>query len=182
MTRTVVSLNDKYTQESGQVVLTALQALVRLLLDQARRDKAADLVTGDYVSGYRGSPMTTLDAQLWNAEKLLRQHDIRFGPGLNEELAACWMQVRCAARSSTGWRRWGWRTTRCNFTPIAWRRWKMRAQAWFRPRSAQRIFAPAARIAPALSYRRAVRQWAPPGVTGWPLLCPKQAGRQNVLF
>ena len=69
-------------------MLTALQALVRLLLDQARRDKAAGLVTAGYVSGYRGSPLTTLDAQLWDAETLLREHDIRFEPGLNEELAA----------------------------------------------------------------------------------------------
>ena len=37
MTKTIVSLDDKYTQESGQVMLTALQGVVRLLLDQARR-------------------------------------------------------------------------------------------------------------------------------------------------
>lgn len=88
MTKTVVRLDDKYTQQSGQVMLTALQAVVRLLLDQARRDRVAGLNTGGYVSGYRGSPVTTLDAQLWAAETLLRQHDIRFEPGLNEELAA----------------------------------------------------------------------------------------------
>ncbi|HUD27834.1 MAG TPA: indolepyruvate ferredoxin oxidoreductase family protein, partial [Novosphingobium sp.] len=32
--------------------------------------------------------ITTLDAQLWASEKLLTAHDIRFEPGLNEELAA----------------------------------------------------------------------------------------------
>ncbi|MBW8752753.1 MAG: indolepyruvate ferredoxin oxidoreductase family protein [Sphingomonadales bacterium] len=88
MTKTVVTLNDKYTQEGGQVMLSALQGVVRLLLDQARRDKAAGLTTAGYVSGYRGSPITTLDAQLWTSEKLLTEHDIRFEPGLNEELAA----------------------------------------------------------------------------------------------
>ncbi len=88
MTKTVVSLNDKYTQDGGQVMLSALQGVVRLLLDQARRDAAAGLTSGGFVSGYRGSPITTLDAQLWAAEKLLTQHDIRFEPGLNEELAA----------------------------------------------------------------------------------------------
>ncbi|MEZ5743620.1 MAG: hypothetical protein R3D89_07810 [Sphingomonadaceae bacterium] len=88
MTKTVVTLEDKYTQEGGQVMLSALQGVVRLLLEQARRDRAAGLKTAGYVTGYRGSPITTLDAQLWASEKLLTAHDIRFEPGLNEELAA----------------------------------------------------------------------------------------------
>ncbi len=88
MTKTVVTLNDKYTQGEGQVMLSSLQGVVRLLLDQSRRDLAAGLKTGGYVSGYRGSPITTLDAQLWAAETVLKEHDIRFEPGLNEELAA----------------------------------------------------------------------------------------------
>jgi indolepyruvate ferredoxin oxidoreductase len=88
VTKTVVALEDKYVQESGQVFLSSLQGLVRLLLEQARRDKAAGLTTGGYVSGYRGSPITTLDAQLWAARDLLEAHAIRFEPGLNEELAA----------------------------------------------------------------------------------------------
>ncbi|PEQ14243.1 pyruvate ferredoxin oxidoreductase [Novosphingobium sp. PC22D] len=88
MTKSVVTLEDKYTLGEGQVMLSALQGVVRLLLDQARRDKAAGLNTAGYVTGYRGSPITTLDAQLWASEKLLKAHDIRFEPGLNEELAA----------------------------------------------------------------------------------------------
>ncbi|WP_159980700.1 MULTISPECIES: indolepyruvate ferredoxin oxidoreductase family protein [unclassified Novosphingobium] len=88
MTRSVVTLDDKYVQTEGQVMLSALQGVVRLLLDQARRDRAAGLNTAGYVTGYRGSPITTLDAQLWASETLLGEHDIRFEPGLNEELAA----------------------------------------------------------------------------------------------
>lgn len=88
MTKTVVTLSDKYTQREGQVMLSSLQGVVRLLLDQSRRDKAAGLGTAGYVTGYRGSPITTLDAQLWASETLLKEHDIRFEPGLNEELAA----------------------------------------------------------------------------------------------
>src|SRR5438128_1657029 len=88
VTKTVVTLEDKYAQDSGQVFLTSLQALVRLPLEQARRDRAAGLKTAGYVTGYRGSPITTLDAQLWAAKKLLDAHDIHFEPGLNEELAA----------------------------------------------------------------------------------------------
>jgi indolepyruvate ferredoxin oxidoreductase len=88
VTKTVVTLEDKYLQPSGQVFLSSLQALVRLPLDQARRDRAAGLATAGYVTGYRGSPITTLDAQLWAAEKVLGEHHVRFEPGLNEELAA----------------------------------------------------------------------------------------------
>lgn len=84
----MVTLDDKFLQPSGQVLLTALQGVVRLLLDQSARDRAAGLSTAGYVTGYRGSPVTTLDAQLWANEKLLTAADIRFEPGLNEELAA----------------------------------------------------------------------------------------------
>ncbi|VWX54212.1 indolepyruvate ferredoxin oxidoreductase family protein [Novosphingobium sp. 9U] len=88
MTKTVVTLQDRLEQTSGRVFLTSMQALVRLPLDMARRDRAAGLKTGGYVTGYRGSPITTLDAQLWAAKILLDAHDIHFEPGLNEELAA----------------------------------------------------------------------------------------------
>ena len=88
MTKNVVSLSDRFEQRSGQVFLSSMQALVRLPVDQIRRDRAAGLVTAGYISGYRGSPITTLDAQLWSAKKLLDAHDIHFEPGLNEELAA----------------------------------------------------------------------------------------------
>ncbi len=88
MTKTVVTLSDKYTQTEGSVMLSALQGVVRLLLDQSRRDRNAGLTTAGYVTGYRGSPVTTLDAQLWANEAILTEHDIRFEPGLNEELAA----------------------------------------------------------------------------------------------
>lgn len=88
MTKSVVTLEDRYAQRSGSVFLSSMQALVRLLLDQARRDQEAGLKTGGYVTGYRGSPITTLDAQLWAARKLLDANAIHFEPGLNEELSA----------------------------------------------------------------------------------------------
>lgn len=88
MTKHIVSLSDRYEQLTGQVFLSSMQALVRLPVDQARRDRAAGLDTGGYVTGYRGSPITTLDAQLWSSKKLLDAHSIHFEPGLNEELAA----------------------------------------------------------------------------------------------
>jgi indolepyruvate ferredoxin oxidoreductase len=88
MTKTVVSLDDKYRQREGHVFMSAIQALVRLPLEQARRDKAAGLVTAGFISGYRGSPLGTYDAALWNAQSLLDEEGITFLPALNEELAA----------------------------------------------------------------------------------------------
>lgn len=83
-----VSLEDKYSAETGQVYLTGMQALVRLPLMQKRRDRRAGLNTAGYVSGYRGSPLGTLDDQLGRAASHLQAHDVVFVPGLNEDLAA----------------------------------------------------------------------------------------------
>ena len=92
MTKSVTTLDDKYTAEHGRVFISSIQALVRLPIDQARRDRATGLATSGYISGYRGSPLGTYDAALWGAGKLLEAHDIRFTPGLNEELAATSMR------------------------------------------------------------------------------------------
>lgn len=83
-----VSLDDKYTLESGRVFLTGIQALVRLPMMQQQRDHEAGLKTAGFISGYRGSPLGGLDKALWQAEPFLQQHRIHFQPGLNEELAA----------------------------------------------------------------------------------------------
>src|SRR6185312_5723796 len=52
MTQTLPSLDDRYLRESGSVYLTGMQALVRLLMDQARADRAQAIDTGGFVSGY----------------------------------------------------------------------------------------------------------------------------------
>lgn len=88
MTKSVISLDDKYLQATGRVFISSNQMLVRLPLDQARRDRAAGFNTSGYISGYRGSPLGVYDAALWTAEGLLDQHNVTFAPGLNEELAA----------------------------------------------------------------------------------------------
>ena len=59
-----VDLDDKYTRDRGRVFLTGIQALVRLVLTQRRRDIEAGHDTAGYVSGYRGSPLGGLDLQL----------------------------------------------------------------------------------------------------------------------
>jgi indolepyruvate ferredoxin oxidoreductase len=82
------ALDDKLTLERGRVLLTGIQALVRLPLDQRRRDARAGLSTAGFISGYRGSPLGGYDQQLVKARALLAQHQIRFQPGINEDLAA----------------------------------------------------------------------------------------------
>lgn len=83
-----VTLDDKYEKDDGRVYLTGSQAFVRLLLVQQRRDGAAGLNTAGFISGYRGSPMTAIDEQLWRAKDHLEQHNVKFWPGINEDLAA----------------------------------------------------------------------------------------------
>ncbi len=83
-----ISLDQKYTQGSGHVFMTGIQALVRLPMAQIRRDRAAGLNTAGFISGYRGSPLGGYDQQLFAARKHLEQYDIKFQPGVNEDLAA----------------------------------------------------------------------------------------------
>jgi indolepyruvate ferredoxin oxidoreductase len=83
-----VSLDDKYTLDKGRVYLTGIQALVRLPLMQQARDRANGLNTAGFISGYRGSPLGGYDTALHSARKFLEDHNIRFNPGLNEDLAA----------------------------------------------------------------------------------------------
>ncbi len=83
-----VTLDDKYTLQSGRIYLSGVQALVRLPMLQRQRDLAAGLTTGGFISGYRGSPLGTYDHALWQAKRFLQQNNIHFQPGLNEDLAA----------------------------------------------------------------------------------------------
>ncbi|MBI3147250.1 MAG: indolepyruvate ferredoxin oxidoreductase family protein [Betaproteobacteria bacterium] len=81
-------LSHQLTREQGRVFLSGTQALVRLVLEQRRLDRARGLKTAGFVSGYRGSPLGGVDQALWAAQSLLDAHDIRFLPAINEELGA----------------------------------------------------------------------------------------------
>lgn len=83
-----MKLSDKYTLEKGEVYLTGIQALVRLPIEQMRRDRRAGLKTGAFISGYEGSPLGGYDLTLGRVRGLLAEHNIHFNPGVNEELAA----------------------------------------------------------------------------------------------
>jgi len=88
MTTQKISLNDRFDLEKDSVLLNGTQALVRVVMMQAARDKAAGLDTAGLVTGYRGSPLGAVDMQMARAEKQLTQHGVTFQAGLNEDLAA----------------------------------------------------------------------------------------------
>ena len=71
MTKADVSLSDRYNLEKSPVLLNGTQALVRLCLLQAARDRAAGLNTAGYVTGYRGSPLGAVDLRMGQAAKEL---------------------------------------------------------------------------------------------------------------
>lgn len=81
-------LADRYNQLNGRVYLTGTQAIVRIALDQARRDKALALNTAGFISGYRGSPLGGIDLELWREEGRIANAGIEFLPAVNEDLAA----------------------------------------------------------------------------------------------
>ena len=83
-----VSLDDKYDLSQTRVLVTGYHALIRALLMQKERDRRAGLNTGGFITGYRGSPLGGLDQQMMRAGRQLAASDIKFQPGLNEELAA----------------------------------------------------------------------------------------------
>ncbi len=88
MTLMQVGLDDKYRLEAKRIYLSGIQALVRLPMLQRERDRAQNLNTAGFISGYRGSPLGMYDNALWRAKSFLQAHDIAFVPGLNEDLAA----------------------------------------------------------------------------------------------
>lgn len=83
-----VTLDDKYTVTAGRVYMTGIQALVRLPIEQQRRDAQQGLRTGAFITGYEGSPLAGYDLTLARVGSLLKAHNIVHQPAVNEELAA----------------------------------------------------------------------------------------------
>ena len=83
-----MNLSDRLTADEGTHYVPALQALVRFPLEQVRRDRAAGLRIGTFISGYPGSPLAGYDLALSRIPQLLAEHDVSFVPAGNEELAA----------------------------------------------------------------------------------------------
>jgi indolepyruvate ferredoxin oxidoreductase len=82
------SLDAKYRLEHGRIFLSGIQALVRLPLDQHRADRRRGLDTATLISGYRGSPLGGFDQTLERNRDLLREHQVHFISGVNEDLGA----------------------------------------------------------------------------------------------
>ena len=81
------SLDDRLTADSGTFFFPGLVMLVRLILDQQRRDQADGRRTRALVTGYPGSPLAGLDLQLQRAGKLLPPLGIVHQPAAAEERA-----------------------------------------------------------------------------------------------
>jgi indolepyruvate ferredoxin oxidoreductase len=81
-------LGARYHAGAGPVLVTGVQAIARLLVEQHAADAAAGLRTASFVSGYQGSPLGGLDKTLAAAPELKETAGLEFVPGLNEELAA----------------------------------------------------------------------------------------------
>src|SRR5450755_412214 len=86
--RAHVSLDDVYGATGGRALMSGVQAVVRLVLEQRRLDRSRGLDTAAFVSGYEGSPLGGLDLELRRAQSHLDEDGVVFTPGLNEELAA----------------------------------------------------------------------------------------------
>ena len=85
------ALEDRYARTKGRVFLTGTQAIVRIALDQARRDRARGLDTRGYVSGYRGSPVGGIDLEVGRNAGVVAEAGIIFLPAVNEEFGATQM-------------------------------------------------------------------------------------------
>ncbi|MEN3366510.1 MAG: indolepyruvate ferredoxin oxidoreductase [Burkholderiales bacterium] len=83
-----ISLDDKFTLERGRAFITGTQAFIRLAMLQRQRDLKAGLNTAGYITGYRGSPLGNVDMTAAKAKKHLEAHQVKFHPGMNEDLAA----------------------------------------------------------------------------------------------
>ena len=80
-------LSSRYTDDSGTVFMTGLQALARLPIEQLRADRLAGLRTAAFASGYPGSPVGGYDGDLAKAIAEAPDLPIVLEPAINEEQA-----------------------------------------------------------------------------------------------
>src|SRR5262249_19047516 len=83
-----VSLDDKYDLRKSRIFVTGFRARGRWTRRQRGRARGAGLNTAGYVTGYRGSPLGTLDQQFQRASSITAASDVKFPPATNEDLAA----------------------------------------------------------------------------------------------
>ncbi len=88
MTLVDFKLEHRFTRQEGDVAMSGVQALLRVLLDQLRADRRDGLNNAAMVSGYRGSPLGGIDALMHGNAEELAANNITFLPALNEDLGA----------------------------------------------------------------------------------------------
>ncbi|MEM7321459.1 MAG: indolepyruvate ferredoxin oxidoreductase family protein [Actinomycetota bacterium] len=81
-------LEDRFGMDEGDVAMSGVQALLRVLLDQLRADRRDGLNNAAMVSGYRGSPLGGMDSLFLGNKAELDANNVTFIPGLNEDLGA----------------------------------------------------------------------------------------------
>ena len=87
--RAGATLDERFeARGAAPVLLTGVQALVRLPLLQRELDAAAGLDTAGFIAGYRGSPLGGYDKELAKQKARLDAANIVVRPALNEDLAA----------------------------------------------------------------------------------------------
>jgi indolepyruvate ferredoxin oxidoreductase len=79
---------DRYRAGGRPVLLTGVQAVARMLVEQHACDARAGLDTASLVSGYPGSPLGGLDKLLHSLPQLKAESGVHLVPGVNEELGA----------------------------------------------------------------------------------------------
>ena len=83
-----ISLDTRYTAGSGTIFLTGMQAMLRILVEQARADRRQGLDTAGFLCGYPGSPLGGVDSEYQRNSKQFEAESVQHQLGLNEELAA----------------------------------------------------------------------------------------------
>ena len=86
--RSAYRLEDRYDSAAGRVLLTGVQALARVPVDQMRIDRAAGRNTATLVTGYPGSPLGGFDLEMGRVVRRFADLSIVHQPAVNEELAA----------------------------------------------------------------------------------------------
>lgn len=84
----VEPLDVPLLHDDNRTFITGTQAIVHMLLAQRQRDAVHGVRSAGFISGYRGSPLSGLDQELWRHQPQLEANAIRFLPAINEDLAA----------------------------------------------------------------------------------------------
>jgi indolepyruvate ferredoxin oxidoreductase len=82
-----VSLDARHDADTPLAFLNGNQALIRMMLEQMRSDRAAGLRTKAFVTGYPGSPLGSIDIAMRQARRTLEAEGITHQAAQNEEFA-----------------------------------------------------------------------------------------------